>query len=178
MNRIVLILVLLSCNCFSVFATADESANAETKALLNNLLHSFAGEGVLFGHQNSVIGGKSNGGWKDNYLQVSPDTIYNSDIYQTCGDYPAVHGFDIGGIGVDPIHQNLDWHNLEFMRKAIIAAYQRKAIVTVSYHMHNPITYDVIDSVDYTDSIVTATDTIYTDSIMYISTYNLSLIHI
>lgn len=172
MNKVIICIVYLSWIHIPIFATSDKSANPETKALLDNLLHVIAGEGIMIGHQNDVIGGKSNRGWKDTYFRVSPDTVYNSDIFQICGDYPAVHGFDIGGIGVSPLHQNLDWHNLEFMRKAIIAAYHRNAIITVSYHIHNPITYSVVDSVVYTDSVVNETGVLYTDSVVYTSTYN------
>lgn len=172
MNKVIYCVVFLSLCHVHVLAIADTAANPETKALLVNMINKISGNGILFGHQNDMISGKSSGDWKDDYEQVIPDTVYNSDIFKICGDYPAVHGYDIGGVGVVPLHQNLDWHNLEFMRKSIIEAYYRKAIVTVSYHMHNPVTYDVIDSVDYTDSIVTLIDTTYTDSIVYTSAYN------
>lgn len=140
MKNFLLVMLCVACPCCCLFATADKNADEATKVLLFHLKHTLAGEGILIGHQNDVISGISNGGWKDNVWQAAPDTVWNSDIWQICGDYPAVHGFDIGGINVDPWHQNLDWHNLAFMKNAIIQAYHRKAVITIGFHMFNPFT--------------------------------------
>ncbi len=94
--------------------------------------------GYMFGHQDDPFYGVH---WK--FLEN------RSDVKETCGDYPAVMGFDIGGIELGD-DKNLD--NIPFarMREEIIAQVERGGIVTLSWHPRNPLTggtaWDTSDS--------------------------------
>ena len=85
-------------------------------------------QGCMFGHQDDPFYGI---GWA-----YEPN---RSDVLETCGDYPAVMGFELGGIEMGD-KKNLDSVPFDLMRREIIAHHQRGGIVTVSWHPRNPLT--------------------------------------
>lgn len=95
-------------------------------------------QGYMFGHQDAPFYGVS---WK-----LERDRC---DVKELCGDYPAVMGFDIGGIEVGS-KKNVDNIPFDRMREEIIAHAKRGGIITLSWHPRNPLTggtsWDVSDS--------------------------------
>lgn len=85
-------------------------------------------QGCMFGHQDDPFYGI---GWAYENGR--------SDVLETCGDYPAVMGFELGGIEMSD-SKNLDSVPFDLMRREIIAHHQRGGIVTISWHPRNPLT--------------------------------------
>lgn len=104
----------------------DQNATKETKALYNNLKN-ISNTSVLFGHQDDLAYG---------YNWWGEDG--RSDVKEASGSYPAVYGWDIGNI-VEK-QENLDGINFENMRKWINEGHLRGGIITISWHMINPVT--------------------------------------
>ena len=100
---------------------------AETKALYKNL-YQLIGKNILFGHQDDPCYGV---GWK--YIHG------RSDIRDITGEYPAVYGFDLGRIELG-LAYNLDSVPFEKTRQFIREAYERGAVITLSWHLNNPLT--------------------------------------
>ena len=94
--------------------------------------------GYMFGHQDDTFYGLT---WE--YL---PDS---SDILATVGDYPAVMGFDLGGIEMGDA-KNLDSVPFTSIREELVKHHLRGGIVTISWHPRNPVTggtaWDVEDT--------------------------------
>ena len=94
--------------------------------------------GFLFGHQDATVYGVGWEGEKD-----------RSDVKDVCDDYPAVIGFDLGGIELgDTV--NLDKVSFDKMREEIVNHYHRGGVISLSWHAHNPLTggdaWDVSDT--------------------------------
>jgi mannan endo-1,4-beta-mannosidase len=104
----------------------DTLATPETVALFNNLM-SFANNKVLFGHQESTAYGI---GWEYQGFEV------DSDVKRVTGDFPAVHGWDLGDIHLS---ENLDGVSFFDMTRLIKKAYERGGINTISVHLDNPV---------------------------------------
>ncbi|MBW7839280.1 MAG: beta-mannosidase [Chitinophagaceae bacterium] len=105
----------------------DSKATSETKALYHHLV-SLSGKKIMFGHQDDLAYGVH---WK--YEDG------RSDIKEVINDFPAVFGWDIGGI--EHWHSNnLDSVPFDRMKKFIIEAYHKGAINTISWHTDNPVT--------------------------------------
>ena len=97
----------------------------------------------IFGHQDGLSYGKN---WKvDDY---AGDPLTRSDVKAVCGQYPAMIGFDLGGIELGN-DANLDGVPFDFMRRAARVHVGRGGIVTFSWHPRNPKTggdaWDVSD---------------------------------
>ena len=105
--------------------TVDPDATPETKALYANL-KKISGNGLLFGHQDDLAYGV---GWKEEEGR--------SDVKSVAGSYPAVYGWDIAHIGAET---NIDGVNFENMARWIQEGYSRGGVVTISWHMENPVT--------------------------------------
>ena len=104
----------------------DPDATRETIALFNNLKE-LSGEHTLFGHQDDPAYGI---GWA-----YEPG---KSDCKITAGSYPAVYGWELGGLELgNPA--NLDDVPFDTMRKLIIEAYQRGGVSTISWHEYSPL---------------------------------------
>jgi len=82
----------------------------------------------MFGHQDDPFYGL---GWQWEYGR--------SDVLETCGDYPAVMGFDIGGIEMGD-ERNLDAVPFERIRAELLAQVKRGGIAAISWHPRNPLT--------------------------------------
>ena len=107
--------------------TADQKATSATIKLLANM-KALSGKGIMIGHQDDLAYGK---GWKV--------PAGKSDVYSVCGDYPAVFGWDLGGIE-NGASVNLDSVPFADMRKYAIEVYSMGGINTFSWHLNNPLT--------------------------------------
>jgi hypothetical protein len=106
---------------------ADKNATKETIHLYHNL-KKLINTGIMFGHQDDLAYGV---GWK--YEDG------RSDIKDITGDYPAVYGWELGRIELD--HEvNLDSVPFDKMKQFIVDGYQRGGIITISWHLNNPLT--------------------------------------
>jgi mannan endo-1,4-beta-mannosidase len=119
--------VLISLAFFhnSVFAQEpiDMKATKKTKALYFNLKNSL-GNNFMVGHQEDQAYGVT---WKAEKKR--------SDVKNVCGDYAAVHGWDVGKEG--ELH-NLDSVLFSDVRKLIKRSYKRGGVNTISWHGDNP----------------------------------------
>lgn len=82
--------------------------------------------GYMYGHQDDPFYGIS-WEWEEN----------RSDTKELTGDYPAVMGFDLGGIEVGD-EKNLDSVPFTRIRKEIVNHHNRGGIITISWHPRNP----------------------------------------
>jgi len=106
---------------------SDSLATPETKNLYKNL-HNLIGKNILIGHQDDPCYGV---GWK--YIPG------RSDIKDITGQYPAIYGFDLGRIELG-LAYNLDSVPFEKTRTFIRDAYDRGGVITLSWHLNNPLT--------------------------------------
>jgi len=104
---------------------ADSLATKRTRALFFNLKKTASESKILFGHQDDLAYGV---GWRE-----VPNA---SDVRFTCGDYPAVYGWELGNLEHDST-SNLDKVNFEKMKTWIRDGYRRGGIITLSWHMDN-----------------------------------------
>jgi len=105
----------------------DRQATKETINLYRNL-KKLLKKGVMFGHQDDLAYGVN---WK--YEDG------RSDVKDVTGDYPAVYGFELGHLEADePV--NLDSVPFDKMKELISAAYERGGVITISWHLNNPLT--------------------------------------
>jgi hypothetical protein len=105
----------------------DPLATPETRSLYKNLYH-LAGKNILFGHQDDPCYGMD---WK-----FIPG---RSDIRDLTGQYPAIYGFDLGRIELG-LAYNLDSVPFALTRRFIREAYERGGVITLSWHLNNPLT--------------------------------------
>ena len=96
--------------------------------MLLERLQVLAKKGVMYGHQDAPFYGLT-WEWEDG----------RCDVKETCGDFPAVMGFELGGIEMADA-KNLDSVPFFRMREEIIAHHERGGIVTISWHPRNPLT--------------------------------------
>jgi mannan endo-1,4-beta-mannosidase len=106
---------------------ADARATAETRALFANL-RALAGRRTLFGHQADLAYGHD---WAD-----EPG---RSDVKATAGAYPAVYGWDLGGLERGD-GTRVDGLDAARVRGWIVEGFRRGGVVTLSWHMANPVT--------------------------------------
>lgn len=85
-------------------------------------------KGYMVGHQDAPFYGVSWEWDKD-----------RCDIKESVGDYPAVMGFDLGGIEMGD-KKNLDSVPFTRIHEELIRHHERGGIVTVSWHPRNPLT--------------------------------------
>jgi mannan endo-1,4-beta-mannosidase len=106
---------------------SDPNSTPQARALFQNLdrvRHTH----TLFGHQETLAYGVH---WVNE--------AGRSDVLDVAGSYPAVYGWDIGGIEKGLSH-NLDGVSFEQMQHYIREAYIRGGVITISWHAHNPLT--------------------------------------
>ncbi|HEY4935776.1 MAG TPA: glycosyl hydrolase [Puia sp.] len=106
---------------------SDKLATLETNSLYKNL-YQLIGKNILLGHQDDPCYGV---GWK--YIAG------RSDIRDVTGQYPALYGFDLGRIELG-LAYNLDSVPFEKTRLFIREAYERGGVITLSWHLNNPLT--------------------------------------
>jgi mannan endo-1,4-beta-mannosidase len=106
---------------------SDQKATPETKVLYNNL-QKLTNKGILFGHQDDLAYGVN---WKYE--------AGRSDVKEVTGDYPAVYGWDLGGLERKS-DKNIDGIPFDKMRQYIKEGHSRGGIITLSWHFDNPLT--------------------------------------
>ncbi len=117
----------ISGHVFAQPTLADKQATRQTVQLYNNL-QKLLNKGYMFGHQDDLAYGV---GWK-----YEPG---RSDVKDVTGDYPAIYGFELGRLEADqPV--NLDSVPFDKMRQYIQIIYKRGGVVTLSWHLNNPLT--------------------------------------
>ncbi len=114
-------LVVVGCKC----AEPEEELTAAEELI--ERLATIQEVGIMYGHQDDPFYGIT---W-----QWERD---RSDTKELVGDYPAVMGFDLGGmeLGND---KNLDGVPFEWIREEIQNQHRRGGIVTLSWHPRNPL---------------------------------------
>ncbi|MGN0050103.1 MAG: glycoside hydrolase family 26 protein [Prevotella sp.] len=106
---------------------AESGRTQRTENLLANL-RKISANGYLIGHQDDPVYGV---GWVGDSCR--------SDVKSVCGDFPAVIGFDLGHLELgDSV--NLDGVPFDRMRDEIIRHFDRGGMVTLSWHLDNPLT--------------------------------------
>ncbi|MGQ1908436.1 glycoside hydrolase family 26 protein [Marinifilum sp. RC60d5] len=85
------------------------------------------GKGILFGHQDDLAYGV-------NWAYVDGE----SDVKRVAGDYPALFGWELGGIELDHTH-NLDSVPFQEMNRLAVKGYEMGDINTFSWHPYSPI---------------------------------------
>ena len=88
----------------------------------------------LYGHQDDLMYGHFWNATKDN-----DHNLERSDVKSVCGRYPAMLGLDLGGLETGSQY-NLDGNDFDIMREAATAHYRRGGVVTLSWHLRNPLT--------------------------------------
>lgn len=88
----------------------------------------------LYGHQDDLMYGHT---W--NATLESDFSLERSDVLATAGQYPAILGLDLGGIELGD-KCNLDGNDFEIIKAGAIKHAGRGGIVTLSWHLRNPLT--------------------------------------
>lgn len=102
--------------------------NSSTQTIsLYNQLFKVREKGFFFGHQDDLAYGVN---WK--YVPG------NSDVKEAAGDYPAVYGWELGGLELDQ-PENLDGIPFDAMKQFIQQGYGRGGIITISWHANSPL---------------------------------------
>ncbi len=106
---------------------SDTKSTKKTIILYKNLTQ-LSKKGILFGHQDALAYGVN---WKYE--------AGRSDVKDVTGDYPGVYGWDLGGLEYKSVN-NIDGIPFDKMRQYIKDAHARGGIVTLSWHINNPLT--------------------------------------
>lgn len=114
-----------------IMSCSSPQKELSEKEKLFNTLKSIKGKGILFGHQDTYAYGVT---WND--------VEGNSDVKRVTGDYPALFGWELGGIEKG-VKANLDTVSFENIRKYAIKAHNQGGVNTFSWHP-----FSVIDRVD------------------------------
>ena len=123
--------LILAAATFAMLActTAKNAEPEKTGAQqLFERLDSLRQKGYMFGHQDDPMYGLT---W-----EYDKDS---SDVKNVCGDYPAVMGFELGGIEMADA-KSLDSVPFTRITEEVINHYQRGGIITLSWHPRNPLT--------------------------------------
>ena len=104
-----------------------ESAQTGAQQLLERL-DTLRQKGIMYGHQDDPFYGLT---WE--YQQDS------SDVKNVCGDWPAVMGFELGGVEMGDV-KSLDSVPFTKITEEVIRHYNRGGIITISWHPRNPVT--------------------------------------
>jgi len=112
---------------------ADKKATKETIILFQSL-NDLKNKGIMYGHQDDLMYGYSWWYEKD-----------RSDTKDITGDYPAVGGFELGHIELGD-KRSLDSVSFVQIAEQIKEHYKRGGIVTISWHLNNPLTMQTRDT--------------------------------
>ena len=137
-----IILSIIATACVKTPAVQDNPA-------ISALKQAVADGRYMYGHQDDLMYGHY---W--NATEENDHSLERSDVLSTAGAYPMVLGLDLGGIelGEDSIYganTNLDGNDFDIMLEAARKHHARGGLVTVSWHLRNPLTggdaWDVSD---------------------------------
>ena len=128
-------LPLLAALLLAACSTGNKKPMETPKDLLVHKLFSHIEKGeILYGHQDDLCYGHA---WKVEDWET--DSLTRSDVKAVTGKYPAVMGFELGGIEMgDP--KSLDSVDFGLIRKAVLLHAERGGVVTISWHPRNPLT--------------------------------------
>ena len=119
-SLITTLLLVFGCSCtFAIKKT-------EAQQLISRLTK-LQKKGYMFGHQDDPFYGVT-WSWEKG----------RSDTKELVGDYPAVMGFDLGGIELGNT-KNLDSVPFDMIHDAIVEHHERGGIITISWHPRNPL---------------------------------------
>lgn len=120
----------LAAVAFAACTSKQTGPNNEVAQQLIDRLFALREKGIMFGHQDDPMYGLT---WEyeDN----------RSDVKDVCGDYPAVMGFELGGIEMGD-EKSLDSVPFTRITKEVINHHKRGGIITLSWHPRNPLTGD------------------------------------
>ncbi len=109
--------ILTSCSVFKTNNSyiSDKKATRKTRILYDNLFQ-LLDKGIMFGHQDDLAYGVN---WR-----YEKD---RSDVKDVTGDYPAVYGWDIGGLETKAPN-NIDGVPFDKMKKWIEEVYNRGGV--------------------------------------------------
>lgn len=133
MRAALLISILTFVTCGSG-KPAGPPLESPREALLLRLTESVSSGKIMYGHQDDLVYGHS---WK--VEDVEGDALERSDVKAVSGKYPAVVGFDLGGIELGD-SKNLDDVPFDLIRRSAVVHASRGGIVTFSWHPRNPLT--------------------------------------
>ena len=131
MKRQLFILALLLAAC----STGNKKPMETPKDQVVAKLFSYVEKGeILYGHQDDLCYGHA---WK--VEDWENDDLTRSDVKAVTGMYPAVAGFELGGIEMGD-GKSLDSVDFGLIRKAAKLHAERGGVVTLSWHPRNPLT--------------------------------------
>jgi mannan endo-1,4-beta-mannosidase len=137
MKTIKLLIILTFLTLFSfgqkLPVPADKKATKETVKLFQSL-YELKNKGVMYGHQDDLMYGNKWWYEKD-----------RSDTRDFTGDYPGVAGFELGHLELGN-ERSLDSVSFAQIREQIKAHYIRGGVVTISWHLNNPYTMQIKDT--------------------------------
>lgn len=107
---------------------ADPDATKRTNALFQNLRHTRDNR-ILFGHQDDLAYGVY---WRQEEGR--------SDVQETCGQYPAVFGWDLGSRFGPGKMTNIDSVRFNDMKHWIKKVYEMGGVNTIGWHLDNLVT--------------------------------------
>ena len=111
-----------------------EPVETPAQWLRTKLYHSVKSGKILYGHQDDLCYGHA---WK--VEDWENDDLTRSDVKAVTGKYPAVMGFELGGIEMGD-RKSLDSVDFGLIRKAAKLHAERGGVVTISWHPRNPLT--------------------------------------
>ena len=157
-SLIIAFILISSCTLrprpISSIPTVDSSATDETKALFIKLWTLADSNQTLFGHQDDTYFGAT---WRDIPGRSDVLEASASDTLDIAGSYPAVYGWEIGGLESGGPN-NGDGVPFDRIREEIVAGYQRGGVITISWHMYNPITWELVGTDPDNNQLGTAFD--------------------
>lgn len=135
-SSILFALVILGLSVFSekLPVPADKKATRETVKLFQSILK-LQQKGIMYGHQDDLMYGRTWWYEKD-----------RSDTKDFTSDYPAIAGFELGNIELGDA-RSLDSVDFKQIAEQIKAQYKRGGIITISWHVNNPLTMQIPDSI-------------------------------
>lgn len=111
---------------------SDKKATRETVALFQSVWK-LQQKGIMYGHQDDLMYGRTWWYEKD-----------RSDTKDFTGDYPAIAGFELGHLELGN-KRSLDSVSFVQIAEQIKAHYKRGGIITISWHLNNPLTIQLPD---------------------------------
>ncbi|WP_299048132.1 glycosyl hydrolase [uncultured Polaribacter sp.] len=123
---------------------ADQNINQQTRDLYNRLIE-ITQSGIAFGQQQPFGTG--------NNFPVNNEL--DNDFFEVTGDHPAIAGFDLELIGLQPEGSFLEGFINQFAEK-VIQAHENGSIITISWHYANPNGFSLLGDRRNFNGIVTS----------------------